>query len=69
MPREILTQELAHILINQISDALSEIKRTNIMILLVEQNVSLGLKLADRVYVLENGRIALERKTEDVKKR
>jgi branched-chain amino acid transport system ATP-binding protein len=37
------------------------------MILLVEQNVSLGLKLADRVYVLENGRIALEGKTEEVK--
>jgi branched-chain amino acid transport system ATP-binding protein len=62
------SQGLAPILIEQIADALSEIKRTGIMILLVEQNVSLGLKLADRVYVLENGRIALEGKTEDVKK-
>jgi len=61
------SQGLAPILIEQIADALSEIKRTGIMILLVEQNVSLGLKLADRVYVLENGRIALEGKTEDVK--
>lgn len=62
------SQGLAPILIDQIADALCEIKRTDIMILLVEQNVTLGLKLADRVYVLENGRIALEGKTEDVKK-
>jgi branched-chain amino acid transport system ATP-binding protein len=62
------SQGLAPILIEQIADSLSEIKRTGIMILLVEQNVSLGLKLADRVYVLENGRIALEGKTEEVKK-
>ena len=58
---------LAPILIDQISDALGEIKQTGVMILLSEQNVNLGLKLADRVYVLETGHVALEGKTEDVK--
>jgi len=58
---------LAPILIDQIGDALSEIKKTGVMIFLVEQNVRLALKLADRVYVLENGRIVLEGNAQDVK--
>jgi len=58
---------LAPILIDQIGDALNEIRKTGVMIFLVEQNVRLALKLADRVYVLENGRVVLEGNAEDVK--
>jgi len=35
-------------------------------ILLVEQNANLGLKLADRTYVLELGQVVLEGKSADI---
>jgi branched-chain amino acid transport system ATP-binding protein len=35
-------------------------------ILLVEQNASLALKLADRTYVLELGKVVLEGKSADI---
>jgi len=37
-----------------------KISREGVTILLVEQNVRQSLKMADRAYVLENGRIAME---------
>jgi branched-chain amino acid transport system ATP-binding protein len=35
-------------------------RKTGMTILLVEQNVRQTLQIADRAYVLENGRLALE---------
>ncbi|MBS0406460.1 MAG: ABC transporter ATP-binding protein [Proteobacteria bacterium] len=51
---------LAPIIIKDIFKALDRIRREGVTILLVEQNVRMALKLADRGYVLEVGRIALE---------
>ena len=51
---------LAPIVIKDIFTALGRIRREGVTILLVEQNVRMALKLADRGYVLEVGRIALE---------
>ena len=51
---------LAPIVIKDIFKALGRIRREGVTILLVEQNVRMALKLADRGYVLEVGRIALE---------
>lgn len=47
-------------ILHQIFRILEEINRGGVMILLVEQNVKQTLKLAQRAYVLESGRIVLE---------
>lgn len=69
-PRLLLLDEpslgLAPIIIKDIFKALARIRREGVTILLVEQNVRMALKLADRGYVLEVGRIALEGKAQDL---
>jgi len=51
---------LSPLLVNQIFNVTKEINQRGTTILLVEQNVVQALSLADRAYVLENGRIVLE---------
>lgn len=51
---------LAPLVIRRIYNTLEELNNQGITLLLVEQNVPLALKLADRAYVLENGKITLE---------
>jgi branched-chain amino acid transport system ATP-binding protein len=51
---------LAPLLVQQIFATISEINREGTSVLLVEQNANMALRLADRAYVLETGRIALE---------
>uniref|UniRef100_UPI0040561A07 ABC transporter ATP-binding protein n=1 Tax=Candidatus Electronema sp. TaxID=2698783 RepID=UPI0040561A07 len=51
---------LAPLLMLDMFAALKEINRSGTTILLVEQNARLALKFAQRGYVLENGRLALE---------
>lgn len=51
---------LAPIVVNEVFDLLRRIHAGGMTILLVEQNVHQTLEIADRAYVLENGRIALE---------
>ncbi|TAM51100.1 MAG: ABC transporter ATP-binding protein [Burkholderiaceae bacterium] len=69
-PRLLLLDEpslgLAPIIIKDIFKALARIRREGVTILLVEQNVRMALKLADRGYVLEVGRIALEGKAQEL---
>lgn len=48
---------LAPILIKAIFKAIKEIAQTGVTVLLVEQNAKAALKLADRAYVLEVGKI------------
>ena len=47
-------------LVDEIFEKLHKLKETGLTVLLVEQNTSYALELADRGYVLENGRIAME---------
>jgi branched-chain amino acid transport system ATP-binding protein len=47
-------------------NALQELSRRGITILLVEQNVGTSLHITDRGYVLEHGRIVLEGKSADL---
>jgi branched-chain amino acid transport system ATP-binding protein len=51
---------LAPIIVKDIFKALDQIRDKGVTILLVEQNVRMALKLANRGYVLEVGRIALQ---------
>ena len=44
----------------QIFDTIRELRDAGMTIFLVEQNANQALKLADRGYVLENGRVVLE---------
>jgi branched-chain amino acid transport system ATP-binding protein len=63
-PRVLLLDEpslgLAPLIIKQIFEIIRQInKESNTTIFLVEQNANQALKLADRGYVMENGRITL----------
>ncbi len=63
-PRLLLLDEpsmgLAPIVVQDIFRTLREINRQGLTIFLVEQNVRQALKIADRGYVIETGRIVLE---------
>lgn len=50
---------LAPALVQQVLSTIRELIREGLTCVLVEQNVAVSLKLADRAYVLENGRITL----------
>ena len=47
-------------LVTELFQILNQIKQSDMVILLAEQNVRQGLKVIDRGYVMENGRIAVE---------
>ncbi len=51
---------LAPIIIQQIFDIIEQLREDGVTIFLVEQNANQALKLADRAYVLENGRIVMQ---------
>ena len=53
---------LAPILVQQMFEMIAEINKQGVTVLLVEQNVRAALELAQRAYVLENGRIVGEGK-------
>ena len=48
--------------------ALEKLRQSGVTILLVEQNVNTTLKITDRAYVLEQGRIVMEGKSQDLLK-
>jgi len=63
-PRLLLVDEpsqgLAPLIVEDVYRILSELKATGVSILLVEQNALLALKIVDRAYVLDSGRIVHE---------
>jgi branched-chain amino acid transport system ATP-binding protein len=63
-PRLLMLDEpslgIAPKLVDEIYERLSLLKDKGLTVLLVEQNMSYSLELADRGYVLENGRVVLE---------
>lgn len=63
-PRLLLLDEpslgLAPIIIQQIFAIIEQLREAGVTVFLVEQNANQALKLADRGYVMEHGRIVLE---------
>jgi branched-chain amino acid transport system ATP-binding protein len=63
-PRLLLLDEpslgLSPLLVKTIFDTIAEINKRGVSVLLVEQNVYQSLRIANRGYVLETGRIALQ---------
>jgi branched-chain amino acid transport system ATP-binding protein len=57
---------LAPKLFSEVLEVIKHLREQGITILLVEQNVRNTLEVADRAYVLENGRIVLEGKGRDL---
>jgi branched-chain amino acid transport system ATP-binding protein len=52
--------------VQEIGNIIKGMKEKGRTILLVEQNANLALKLADRTYVLELGKVVLEGKSADI---
>ncbi len=50
---------LAPLMVEEIFAVIAELRQEGVTLLLVEQNASAALEIADRAYVLENGRITL----------
>jgi len=69
-PRLLLLDEpsmgLAPLLIAEIFQAIAALRRDGATILLVEQNAAQALRVADRAYVLETGRVVLSGRGADL---
>ena len=58
---------LAPIMVETIGAMIAGIRQTGTTVLLVEQNAALALRLADRAYVLETGRVTLSGPAQELK--
>lgn len=69
-PKMLLLDEpslgLAPLVIEDVANAIREIQKLGITIMLVEQNARMALRLSNRAYVFETGRIVLSGSTEDL---
>ncbi len=54
------TEGLAPIYVSRLFEVIRNLREQNFTILVVEQNVHHVLRIADRAYVLENGRVVLQ---------
>ena len=59
---------LAPILVEQVFDIIQSLHKAGTTILLVEQNAQMALSIADRAYVLENGKVSLSGTGEELAK-
>ncbi|WP_220180964.1 ABC transporter ATP-binding protein [Paracoccus versutus] len=63
-PRLLLLDEpslgLAPVIVQQVFDALAQLRRDGMTILLVEQNARKALQVSDRAYVIEHGHVVAE---------
>jgi branched-chain amino acid transport system ATP-binding protein len=61
------TQGLAPVIINDISEAIEELREQGLTILLAEQNSSFAMRHAERLYLLETGTVELAGTAEEFK--
>ncbi|HBH03605.1 MAG TPA: ABC transporter ATP-binding protein [Candidatus Rokubacteria bacterium] len=60
------TEGLAPLLVKQVAELLVEIAQRGVSILLVEQKLTIALRISQRVYVMGHGRIVFEGTPEDL---
>ncbi len=69
-PRMIVMDEpsmgLSPLLVREVFHIIEKMHDSGITVLLVEQNAKMALSIADRAYVLETGRIAMEGRAEEL---
>ncbi len=58
---------LAPNIVLQVLETLKQLTESGVSILLVEQNVNTTLQVADRAYVLEDGRVVLSGKSDELR--
>ena len=61
------TEGLAPLVVDQVAATIQELKREHQTILLVEQDLSLALELADYLYIMNKGAIVFKGKPEDLR--
>jgi branched-chain amino acid transport system ATP-binding protein len=61
------TQGLAPVIIEDISDAVEELRSEGLTLLLAEQNTTFAMQHADRLYLLETGTVELSGTDEEFK--
>ena len=70
-PRYLLLDEpslgLAPLLVRQIRDLISEINAAGTTVLLVEQNANMALRIAHHGYVMENGKVVMDKPATDLR--
>lgn len=60
------SEGLAPLIVDELASIIRGINRDGLTIILVEHNLSLGLELAHRVHVVEDGRISFQAKSSDL---
>lgn len=72
-PRLLMLDEpslgLAPKIIQNIFELISQIRKSGVSILLIEQNVHMALKVSDRAYFLQNGRICMSGSANEMRER
>ncbi|MBV9121345.1 MAG: ABC transporter ATP-binding protein [Chloroflexi bacterium] len=61
------SEGLAPLIVREIGRIIKEVKDEGLAVLLVEQNLALGLSVADRCYVLNKGQIVYESSPDDLR--
>ena len=61
------TEGLAPLIVQQVGDLIAEIARRGVAILLVEQKLSIAMRISHRVYVMGHGRIVFEGTPDELK--
>jgi branched-chain amino acid transport system ATP-binding protein len=61
------TEGLAPLIVHQVGDLIAEIARRGLAILLVEQKLSIAMRISHRLYIMGHGRIVFEGTPADLK--
>jgi branched-chain amino acid transport system ATP-binding protein len=60
------TEGLAPLIVQQVGDLIAKIAQAGVAILLVEQKLSIALRISHRVYIMGHGRVVFEGKPDDL---
>ena len=61
------TEGLAPIIVEMLEEKILELKASGLSVLLAEQNQAVALRLSDRAYIIDNGRIRYQGSIEDLR--